>query len=258
MKIGGFQAQSTVDYPGCLAAVVFTVGCNLNCSYCHNRELIRDKGETPLITPEAMLALLKQRSRFLDGVVLSGGEPTLQPDLEWFLRRLREMGYRTKLDTNGTRPHVIERLIEQGLVDFVAMDVKASPSRYSEICGSPVELADVQASIALLMKGRVDYEFRTTLAPQLTAADLDVIRFMLAGARSHVLQKYRPVETVEEKIGNQVAASPEHLFDRASGLVPKDPAGAPDGLPRDGVLTLRGMDQPSRYRPAAEVHTSAT
>jgi pyruvate formate lyase activating enzyme len=211
MKIAGLEKCSFVDYPGCLSAVVFTPGCNMNCFYCHNRQLI-GRGAAPAgagmpagadagfaggagaepLTVASVMDLLERRRGMLDAVVVTGGEPTLQVGLEAFLAAVRAMGFRTKLDTNGTNPDVLKTLLDERLVDFVAMDVKAPTDLYEEICGKPVDQSAISRSIALLMDGGAAYEFRTTFAPPLTAEDILRIALRIRGARSYVLQQYRP------------------------------------------------------------------
>ena len=193
MNIAGIEKCSFVDYPGRLAAVLFTPGCNWDCYYCHNRAVLG--GPVPAMTPwldtEVTLAWLEDRRGFLDGVVISGGEPTLQSGLADFIRRIRLKGYLIKLDTNGSRPTVLRDLLDQRLVDYVAMDVKAPLEKYEAVCGAPVDHGAVHESIDLLLEGRVDYEFRTTVAPQLTEADIVAIARRIRGARRYVLQQYR-------------------------------------------------------------------
>lgn len=189
MKIAGQNKCSFSDYPGRLAAVVFTPGCNLDCFYCHNRGLIgQDSGEAP----ENFLAWLADRRGLVDAVVVSGGEPTLQEGLAGFLQKVRGMGFLTKLDTNGTQPDVLRELIEYRLVDYVAMDVKAPPSRYGEMTGRSGFAAAIEDSIGVLLKGRTPYEFRTTFSPPLRTPDAVAIARQIAGARKYVLQQYRP------------------------------------------------------------------
>ena len=191
MRIAGLQKCSFVDYPGKLAAAVFTPGCNLDCFYCHNRRLLGGAARER-IDPDDVLAFLAERQGLLDGLVVSGGEPTLQRGLADFLRRVRELsGYAVKLDTNGTNPARLRRLVDAGLVDFVAMDVKAPLDGYEAICGRAVDTRAIEASIDLLLGGRVEYEFRTTLAPPLTAGDVMRIAVRIRGARRYAVQQYR-------------------------------------------------------------------
>jgi len=192
MRIAGIERSSFVDYPGKLAAVIFTPGCNLDCFYCHNRHLLSPGEKDAAYKPEDVLRFLHSRVGRLEGVVISGGEPTLQKDLEPFLAEIHAMDFAVKLDTNGTQPWVVQPLIEKRLVDFVAMDVKAPRNRYDEIAGKPVDIHAIEQSVRLLMTSGVDYEFRTTFAPQLTALDIVTITTWIHGARRYVLQQYRP------------------------------------------------------------------
>ena len=197
MRIAGIEKCSFVDYPGYLAAVFFTGGCNLDCYYCHNHSLVRepDAGVQTWFDTEVALAWLDERRGFLDGVVITGGEPTLQPDLADFIRAVRAKGYRIKLDTNGTRPAILRELVDAGLLDYVAMDIKAPIEKYEAVCGVPVDYRVINESIDIIMAGRVDYEFRTTVLPQLTEADVVAMARRIRGARRYILQQYRRPET---------------------------------------------------------------
>lgn len=169
MIFGGMQRSSTIDFPGALACVLFTRGCDLDCFYCHNRELIAgDGGRLPA---EEVFSFLEKRRGLLDGVVVSGGEPTLQPDLEAFLRRVRPLGYRIKLDTNGRRPALVERLWREGLLDYVAVDVKALPADYPAVCGADC-FSDVRLTVDTLGALGAAFEARTTLFPGMDAGAL--------------------------------------------------------------------------------------
>ena len=166
MKIVGLQKLTLLDYPGKVACTVFLGGCNFRCPFCHNGQLLEDA--PAIMEPEELLAFLNGRRGILDGVCITGGEPTLTPDLPEFLRQIREMGYLIKLDTNGYRPDVLKALVGEGLVDYVAMDVKNSPERYGETVGiQGLRLDKIEESIRFLMTGEVDYELRTTVAEPL-------------------------------------------------------------------------------------------
>ncbi len=197
MKIAGLQKNSMVDYPGKISAVVFTQGCNMNCSYCHNRRLIGQSVKQAFIEEQEVLAFLDKRRGLLDGVVVTGGEPTLQFDLLPFFKKVRSMGYLTKLDTNGTNPGLLEQLIRNKLLDYVAMDVKAPLFKYGEVCCSRVDTQKLKESIAILKEGQVEYEFRTTYTPELSDEDLIDITLTINGARRYVLQQYKEVDTSE-------------------------------------------------------------
>ena len=163
MTISGLQKMTLLDFPGKVACTVFLHGCNYRCPFCHNSELLEGRGE-PVVSREEFLSFLKKRIGLLDGVCISGGEPTLTPGLKELVREIKSMGYAVKLDTNGSRPSVLKELVSEGLLDYVAMDIKNCPSRYAETCGvSRVDLAAIEESAAFLMTGAVDFEFRTTV-----------------------------------------------------------------------------------------------
>ena len=199
MKIAGLQKNSMIDYPGNLSAVVFTQGCNMNCGYCHNRQLIGTSPDHQLLEKDFIIDFLKKRQGLLDGVVVSGGEPTLQRDLPEFLEAVKRMGYKTKLDTNGTDPECLRSLIKNRLLDYVAMDIKAPIREYRKVCCSKVDTLKLIESISILKMNMVDYEFRTTYTPQLSDKDLADICRTVRGARRYVLQQYREVGLTDGK-----------------------------------------------------------
>lgn len=162
MKIVGLQKMTLLDFPGKVACTVFLGGCNFRCPFCHNSELLAGDLE-PFMTQDALLAFLQKRKGILDGVCVTGGEPTLQRDLPDLLRSIKAMGYPVKLDTNGYRPDVLQALVSEGLVDYVAMDVKNSPDRYSLTTGIEADLGRIEESIRFLLEDHVDYELRTTV-----------------------------------------------------------------------------------------------
>ena len=163
MTISGLQKMTLLDFPGKVACTVFLRGCNYRCPFCHNAELLDGSAEE-LMTAEELLAFLKKRTGLLDGVCISGGEPTLSSGLPELLAAIKAMGYGVKLDTNGSRPGVLKQLVAEKLVDYVAMDIKNCPSRYPETCGiGKLDLAAVEESAAFLMSGAVESEFRTTV-----------------------------------------------------------------------------------------------
>lgn len=223
MEIAHLQPLSLLDYPGKVSAVVWTVGCNLRCPFCYNAELVLPElaASLPRLSLAEALARLKERARLLDGVVVTGGEPTLHPDLPAFLREVRALGFLVKLDTNGTHPAVLRSLVDEGLVDYVALDLKAPSARYPEFTGllfpdhgaselvsdgrstsglvpdgsSASELvydvvARVRESVALVRDRAPDYEFRTTVAPGLAQEDLIAIAGEIRGARRYVVQPF--------------------------------------------------------------------
>lgn len=187
MRIAGLEKFSTVDFPGSLAAVVFAAGCNYRCFYCHNRAILNCP---PLLSEAEVFAFLEKRAGLLDGVVFSGGEPALQSDLPQWLARVRALGYRTKLDTNGSRPETLRALLNAELLDYVAMDYKAPLDCYPALCGT--DSAGVAESLALLRNSRIPYELRTTLVPQLTEAKLRKMAAAVPADANWFLQLYRP------------------------------------------------------------------
>ncbi|MEE0435561.1 MAG: anaerobic ribonucleoside-triphosphate reductase activating protein [Peptococcaceae bacterium] len=191
MNIQGLQKLTLLDYPEHVACTLFTAGCQLNCPYCHNSALIAGPFDESIQETD-VLAFLKKRQGLLDGVCVSGGEPLLQADIVPFLASVKDLGYRVKLDTNGGFPDKLEELIEQGLVDYVAMDIKNRPERYAETCGvASLDLTPYIRSCNLLLEGRVGYEFRTTIVREFhTFEDIAAIGKWLQGAQRYYLQSF--------------------------------------------------------------------
>jgi len=190
MKLEKYIPTSLIDYPGHIATVVFTIGCNWNCWYCQNRALLH-KNSSALSEPE-FFSFLQSRKTWLDGVVVCGGEPTLQPDIVSFISNIKDMGYHIKLDTNGSRPEVIQKLIDLHLIDYIAMDIKAPISKYPKICGVNVDTPKIAESIQLIKNSGIDYEFRTTVSPDLDIQDITNIAQYIKGAKVYYLQQYNP------------------------------------------------------------------
>lgn len=197
MQIHGLQKMTLLDFPGLVACTVFLGGCDFRCPFCHNYELAT--GAAPALMDDGeLLSFLEKRRGLLDGVAITGGEPCLRPELPDLLKRIRALGYAVKLDTNGSHPRMLAGLLQAGLVDYVAMDVKNSPEKYPRTVGlaSP-DLAPIGESIALLMRGSVDYEFRTTVVEELHAAeDFEAIASWIDGARRYALQPFADRDTV--------------------------------------------------------------
>ncbi len=200
MKIVGLQKMTLLDYPGKVACTVFLEGCNFRCPFCHNSQLLGSTAQ-PVMTQDGLLDFLKKRRGLLDGVCITGGEPTLSPGLEGLLARIKALGFSVKLDTNGSRPEVLKALVERGLVDYVAMDIKNSPERYALTCGNPaLEIGQIGQSVRFLMSGQTDYELRTTVAePFHDEASIAAMGRWLSGfgrAKQHFLQPFVDRETV--------------------------------------------------------------
>ncbi|MFR5602147.1 MAG: anaerobic ribonucleoside-triphosphate reductase activating protein [Lachnospiraceae bacterium] len=198
MKICGLQKTTLLDFPGHVAATVFLGVCNFRCPFCHNSELLDSQVEA-VYTQEEVLFFLKKRASMLEGVCITGGEPTLFPDdLETFIRKIRELGLLVKLDTNGYRPDVLKRLCQNGLLDYVAMDIKAARDHYTQVAGvSNISIETLTESIEFLKHGDIPYEFRTTVVKGLhTAADFSDIGLWLQGGSQYFLQNYVESERV--------------------------------------------------------------
>ena len=193
MKIGGLQKLSLVDYPGKTAAALFTIGCNMRCGYCHNPELVLPERFVPEIPLDNIFDFLARRRGQLDGVVISGGEPTMHDDLPQFAATIKKMGYLVKLDSNGTHPKMLEQMIADKSVDFIAMDIKSTLAKYSAIIARPIDTDALRRSIELIMTCGLDYEFRTTAVKQLmTIQDFEEIGQMIDGAERYAFQRFRP------------------------------------------------------------------
>lgn len=192
MKICGLQKLTALDYPGKIACTVFTGGCNLRCPFCHNAALVTAVQMPEAVSQEEFFAFAQKRRGVLDGVVVTGGEPLLQPELPEFLSRLKAMGYLVKLDTNGTFPRRLASLISRGLVDYVAMDIKNSPEKYPVTCGVPeMDVSAVDGSLKLLLSGVVDYELRTTVVADFhDISDFEAMGRWVQGARRWYLQAF--------------------------------------------------------------------
>ena len=196
MEIIGLVKNSFVDYPGKISAVFFTPGCNFNCWYCHNESILKEtKGNYLEVN---LILFLEERKELLDAVVISGGEPTLQEDLPSFIRKIKNTGLLVKLDTNGTNPEMLEQLMKEKLVDYVAMDIKQTMDKYEKIVQVPVKIDKIRRSINLLIKGDVEYEFRTTLAPGISNADVEEMAKEITGANAYYIQKYTPQKGEED------------------------------------------------------------
>lgn len=196
MEIHGFNKTTLLDYPEHIAATVFTGGCNFRCPFCHNGELVLDPAGQPFISEEEVLSYLKKRQGILQGVCVTGGEPTLQKDLKAFLRKIREFGYPVKLDTNGYMPGILWNLLQERLIDYVAMDLKASRENYAKAVGlKTMDLSRIEESIGILKSSGIPYEFRTTVVKGIhTVEEFLEIGKWIAGSPAYYLQNYQENE----------------------------------------------------------------
>ena len=228
MLIAGFQKTTLLDYPGYLACTVFTPGCNMRCPFCHNADLFAPDFS---VAEEEVFAHLKKRAGILEGVCVTGGEPTLQKDLPEFLAKVKALGYRVKLDTNGTDPEMLKRIAREGLADYAAMDIKFSPERYGAVSGRPnIDMDAIRESVAFLLSGGLPFEFRTTVVHELhSPEDFEAIAAWVDGAPRYYLQCYRDSEQVYRR--EFTPPSPEELESYAAILAP-----------HVGEVSLRGVD----------------
>ena len=219
MIIKGLQKQTLLDYPGKIACTIFTFGCSFRCSYCHNPELIVDDGR-PEIKQEELLEFLKERKGFLDGVCITGGEPTLNKELPGFISKIKELGFLVKLDTNGTNPEMLKELIDKKLVDYVAMDIKAPLEFYDKITNVKVKKEDIQKSVDLIRKMK-DYEFRITVVPGLFNEDYaKLMGEWLKGSKRFYIQQFRGIKTLDKSLINKKPFSKEELENFCSIMKP--------------------------------------
>ncbi|MEE1031049.1 MAG: anaerobic ribonucleoside-triphosphate reductase activating protein [Ruminococcus sp.] len=198
VKIHGFQKMTLLDYPGKVACTIFLGACNFRCPFCHNGSLVLAPEKEPLIPVEDVWKVLKKRQGILDGVCITGGEPTLSVGLMEFIEQIKEMNYLVKLDTNGARPEVIKELLDHQLLDYIAMDIKNSPEKYAQTAGiTQVDMNKINESVELLKSNVVDYEFRTTVMKELhEKEDFERISEWLAGSKRYFLQTYKETELV--------------------------------------------------------------
>ena len=191
MIINGLQKLTLLDFPGHTACTIFTAGCNFRCPFCHNAGLVTKINSADSIPETEVLDFLKKRVGLLDGVCITGGEPLLQPDLQDFMAAVKEMGYKIKLDTNGSNPERLAELIGLGLIDYIAMDIKNSPSRYSQTAGVPIDIAVIEKSIEIIKSSGINFEFRTTVAAGLhTPQDIAELAEWISPVDKYFLQNF--------------------------------------------------------------------
>lgn len=213
MIFGGFEKCTLVDYPGKVACMVYTIGCNFRCPYCHNPELVDETVETTY-NETAILDFLDTRKGLLDGVVITGGEPTMHEELPAFARRLKEKGFLIKLDTNGTNPEMLRRGIDEGWVDYVAMDMKSPLETYSQTVARAVDVEAIRESISILLASPIEYEFRTTIVKSLLSCeDLKRIGEAIRGAKSYYLQKFVPTKILNPQFRRKVTYTDEEFIE---------------------------------------------
>ncbi len=206
MKIKGFIGTSLLDYPKKISAVIFLAGCDFRCPYCHNPDLIGSGNHLPDIQMQEVLKKLEQRKDFIDGVVISGGEPTIHNNLAELVKPIKDMGYPVKVDTNGYNPDLLKELLENGLVDYIAMDIKSSPENYSSAAGKVIDINNIKKSINIIIDKAPGYEFRTTVVPSLIKKqDIESIAQLLKGAKLFYINQFRAIITYDSSYENEKA-----------------------------------------------------
>lgn len=222
MKFGGWHRCSLIDFPGKVATILFTEGCSFRCPFCHNPGLVLpDLFSKNPIPENEVLSFLEKRKGKLDGVTISGGEPTIHNDLEDFLKKVKNLGFAIKVDTNGSHPEAVEHLLEKGLVDYIAMDIKASLPRYSMLSGVPVDTSKIERSIRLLIGSSIEYEFRTTVIKELhNPQEIALMAQTISGAKKYLLQKFRPDVTLDASTKTLSAYSDEEMAHLCSVALP--------------------------------------
>lgn len=210
-KLAGLQKTTFIDYPEKIACIVFTQGCNFRCGYCHNPELFENK--EPVLSVPAFFEFLNKRKGKLDGVVITGGEPTLHgKDLIEFIKEVKSLGFLVKLDTNGTHPDVLQELLNENLLDYIAMDIKAPFAKYKTITQTDIDTKIIKKSIDMIMNSGVDYEFRTTIVKsQLSVEDLRQIGELIQGAKRYYMQKFLATKILDETLMSEESYTDEEF-----------------------------------------------
>lgn len=213
MNIGGLQKVSLIDFPGRISAIIFTQGCNFRCPYCHNPQLVDPKLYRPCLFSKDILDFLAHRRGKLDAVTITGGEPTLQEDLIPLIQKIRKMGFAVKLDSNGSRPAVLDRLLKERLLDFISLDIKAPRDKYSQVVKVQIDAGVIAQSVRLVLESKIPQEFRTTVVKSmLTPKDILTIAKEIAGARRYVLQRFQSAQTLEPEFAVEQSFPEEELL----------------------------------------------
>ncbi|MCD6429464.1 anaerobic ribonucleoside-triphosphate reductase activating protein [bacterium] len=223
MTIGGLQKFTLLDYPGKIAATIFVSGCNFRCPFCYNPELVLPEKiqEQPQIPLEEIYEFLEERKNLLEGVVLCGGEPTIHKDLPQLAKKIRNLGYSIKLDTNGSNPEMIKKMVEDDLLDYVAMDVKAPKKKYQQLAGRKIDVKKIGKSIKIIKESGIDYEFRTTVVPKLLDKnDILSIAKWISPAKKYVLQEFKASKNIDPKISQLKPYPKEYLTEIQRAIVP--------------------------------------
>ena len=213
MKIGGIQKTSLLDYPDVISAIIWTIGCNFRCPFCYNKEIVL--GNVKPISEKEVFSFLDKRKGMLEGLVITGGEPLIQKDIINFCEEVKKLNYLIKIDTNGTNPEKLKELIERNLVDYIAMDIKASKKKYDKLTNTKVNIKKIEESIKILQNSIIDYEFRTTFIPEyLTKNDIMEIAKWLKGSKKFYLQQFKPnTPLISQKFEDIIPYTKKELID---------------------------------------------
>lgn len=199
--IKGILPMTTVDYKGKVASTIFLQGCNFRCPFCHNPELVaisdKDVMDSTLLKPAEVISYLKEHKEWVDAVCISGGEPTIHKGLPAFISHLKKAGFFVKIQTNGTNPNMLKKLIDEKLLDYISMDIKAPIEKYELFAGAKLNKESIKESAALIMASGIEYSFHTTVSPELNCSDIKQIGLWLNGAKTFYLQQFRPEKTLD-------------------------------------------------------------
>jgi len=221
--IGGLQKTTLIDFPGKIAATIFISGCSFRCPWCYSPELVLPEKikKHPKISEKYLFDFLKKRKGLLDGVCITGGEPTIHKDLPDFIKKIKKLGYLVKIDTNGSNPEMLKKIIAKKLVDYVAMDIKAPKEKYNELVGVKINIKKIQKSIDILKEKKVDYEFRSTIVPTVhTKEDVIEMAKWIKGAKRYYLQNFRPEKTIDPKFETIKPYPQEYLISIQKAIAP--------------------------------------
>ncbi len=223
MKIGGLQKLTLIDFPGRISCTVFCLGCSFRCPFCYNPELVLPEKmeKQPQIAERDFFDFLKERKELLEGVCVGGGEPTVNEDLPAFTKKIKKLGFLVKLDTNGSNPKMLKKLIDKKLVDYVAMDIKAPKGSYRKLTGGLIDIKDIEKSIEILKQNKIDHEFRTTITPTLLEKE-DIVKIAkwLSPAKKYFLQNFRSEKTIDPELEKIKPYSDDYLSECCQAVSP--------------------------------------
>ncbi|MCM8771761.1 MAG: anaerobic ribonucleoside-triphosphate reductase activating protein [Candidatus Omnitrophica bacterium] len=221
MRIGAIQKTSLIEFPGLISCIVFTQGCNFRCHYCHNPELVLPENFKEIIPEKDFFSFLQKRKKYLEGVCLTGGEPLIQSDIIEFVKKIKDMNFKVKIDTNGSNPEILEELLKNNLIDYVSMDLKGPYEKYKLITGVDVDIEKIKNSVELIKNSNIDYEFRTTVVrTQISLEDFEKIGEIIKGAKKYVLQRFIPSKLVNPEFLKEKTYSDEE-FEKIRELMKK-------------------------------------